>query len=289
MDAGTLLAIRKVPIFITNYTAAPNFDAFRNPSGRAATLTLDKTSYQLDFSNVRFKGRDAMTPVTRKRVQIFALPIMLAFFLIEAQASPRSFLYPLQSEHVREAYFLARSHSSDLDAFLNRYVRNFPVPLTGETVQSIEFRTPYELVVQRTLDKQLNYSAQDAQQDFSAHRNLVVVRIVISITPVATQVTSPIQGVQVSGWPTADDELAAERSLDSWYGFHFNVAQEKAIAPKKLTVVGASPPGIDDLTIEHTIDLEFDTSQFSSGTATVEATAPDGKSVRAEFDLDKLK
>lgn len=230
-----------------------------------------------------------MSPLTRKRVQIFALPVLLAFFLMEAQASPRSFLYPLQSEHVREAYFLARSHSSNLDAFLNRYIRNFPVPLTGESVQSIEFRTPYELVVQRTRDKQFSYSAQDAQQDFTANRDLVVVRIVISVTPVATQVTNPIKGVQVSEWPTADDDRTAERALDSWRGFRIKVAQEKPILAKRLTTVDVTPPEVDDLTIERAIDLEFEAAQFSSGTATVEVTGPDGKTVRAEFDLDKLK
>ena len=177
--------------------------------------------------------RRKMKLAKRTSIQILALPALLALCLVQTQALGSFFLYPLQSEHVREAYFLARSMgSSKLDTFLNRYIRNFPVPFIGESVQSIEFRTPYDLVVQRTIEKQFNYSAQDAQQDFAAHRDLVVVRIVISVTPAATQVSSPIKGVKVSGWPTADDDRAAERSLDSWYGFHFKVAQEKAIVPK---------------------------------------------------------
>ena len=186
--------------------------------------------------------------------------------------------------------FLARSpDSTKLAAFLKRYVRNFPVPLSGAAVQSIEFRTPYDLIVQRTLEKQFNYSAQDAQQDFAGHRDLVVVRIVISITPTATQVNSPIKGLDVSGWPTAGDDVAAERALDSWYGFHFKIAQEKAIPAKKLTIVDVTPPEADQLTVERAIDLQFDAAQFSPGAATIEVTSPDSKVVRAEFDLDKLK
>ena len=229
-----------------------------------------------------------MKRARRTRIQFFALAAVLALCLIQTQASPQTFLYPSQSEHVREAYFLARSlGSSKLDTFLARYIRNFPVPLTGETVQSIEFRTPYELVVQRTREKQFSYSAQDAQQDFSAHRDLVVVRIVISVTPVATPVANQIKGVQFSEWPTVEDDRAAERSLDSWRGFRFKVAQEKPLVAKKLTTVDVTPPEVDDLTIERAIDLEFDAAQFSSGTATVEAIGQDGKTVRAEFDLDK--
>jgi len=231
-----------------------------------------------------------MNPARRTRIRILALFALLVLCLLQTQARGIFFLHPLQSEHVRDAYFLARStDSTKLDAFLNRYIRNFPVPLTGAAVQSIEFRTPYDLVVQRTLEKQFNYSAQDAQQDFAAHRDLVVVRIDISVAPVAAQVTSPIKGVEVSPWPTAEDDRAAERCLDSWFGFHFKVAQEKAIAPKKLTTVGVTPSETDQLTDERAIDLQFDASQFLSGTATVEVTCPDAKIVRAEFDLGKLK
>jgi hypothetical protein len=231
-----------------------------------------------------------MKPARRTRIQILVLAALLSVCFLQTQAHGIFFLYPLQSEHVREAYFLARStDSTKLDAFLNRYIRAFPVPFTGASVESIEFRTPYDLVVQRTLEKQFNYSAQDAQQDFAAHRDLVIVRIVISVAPAATQVTSPIKGVLVSPWPTADDDRAAERTLDSWFGFHFKVAQEKAIAPKKLTTVDVTPPETDQLTVERAIDLQFDTSQFSSGTATVEVASPDAKIVRAEFDLGKLE
>jgi hypothetical protein len=35
--------------------------------------------------------------------------------------------------------------------------------------------------------------------------------------------------------------------------------------------------------------LEFDASQFASGMARVEITAPDQQAFVAEFDLDKLK
>lgn len=231
-----------------------------------------------------------MNPSYRAQIQILALITILILPPIQTRAASQYFLYPLQSEHVREAYFLARSQdSSKLDAFLNRYIHNFPVSLSGASVQSIEFRTPYELVVQRTMGKQFSYSAQDALRDFAAHRDQVVVRVVFNVTPVATQVTAPVKGVRVTPWPTAEDDQAAERSLDSWYGVQFKVAQKKPIAAKKLATANVTLPQSDDLTLQYAIDLEFDAAQFSAGTATIEVTTPDAKTVRADFDLDKMK
>lgn len=231
-----------------------------------------------------------MRPTHRTSIQILALTTILTLPAIQARAIPHYFLYPLQSEHVREAYFLARSQdSAKLDAFLNRYIRNFPVPPSGASVQSIEFRTPYELVVQRTMGKQFNYSAQDAQQDFAAHRDQVVVRLVINVIPTATQVTAPVKGVKVTPWLAAEDNQAAERPLDSWYGFHFKVAQEKSIAAKKLAAADVTLSQSDDLTLQYAIDLEFDAAQFSPSTATIEVTTPDAKTARADFDLAALK
>ena len=132
--------------------------------------------------------------------------------------------------------------SNKLNDFLNRYVRTFPLPVTGLAVQSIEFRTPYELVVQRALERQFNYSAQDAQQDYSAHPDLVVVRVMISFTAGGKQILSPITGTLINGALTATDDPRDAQSLDSWHGFHFKVAQEKTIEPKRRTSANLTPP-----------------------------------------------
>ncbi len=229
-------------------------------------------------------------PSRRARTLILSVSVLFAVCLTQLGASGRLFLFPMQSEHVREAYFLGRSMStSKLDAFLSSYVRIFPIPLTGPSVQSIEFRTPYDLVVQRTMERNFNYSAQDAQRDYSAHPGLVLVHVVVWVTPIATQVAGPIPGVRITNRPTGTENQAAGEFPDSWYGFHFKVAQDKRLEAKKLTSSNLMLFGADEITEAWGIDLEFDAAQFSATPVSIDVTAPDGKTVHAAFDLAKLK
>jgi hypothetical protein len=133
---------------------------------------------------------------------------------------------------------------------------------------------PFYQVVQRTMEKQSSYSAQDAQKDYSAHPDIVVVRLVFSFVPGAKQLVS--------------SAFDAE-SADSWNGFSYEVSQGKPIKPARVTSTNVTPAGSDSYTEEWAVDLEFAPDQFSSGAADVEVTPPNGKTVTAEFDLDKLK
>lgn len=208
------------------------------------------------------------------RIKIGAVALGLCVLVTP---SATAFLYPLQSGQVREAYFLGRTSDSEkLKEFLNRYARHFLPPVKGPHVESIEFRTPYEQVVLRSWERSMGYSAQQAEKDYAAQPVLVVVRVLVYSTP-----TYP-----GPAWRASDaNDQATGRPEDFWPGFRFHIAQEHSIEPKKVSssFLGGRPRGGREVL------LEFDASEFAPGTVTVEVTAPEGQTIHAEFDLDRLK
>ncbi len=206
--------------------------------------------------------------------------------LLAAQGAA-AYDYPLSDHAVREAYFLGRTTNSEkLKKFLERYAKQFPVPPKGPHVAEIEFRTPYEQVVLRSWRNSVGYSSQQAQKDYAAQPDLVVVRVLIYLTPTyAGFITHPSFG----------KGQAFERPEDFWQEFQFRVEQDRVIVPGKIDgrpiynsgargpyrVVGALQ-GAE-------VSLEFSARQFTSRAVHIQVIPPEGRSVEAEFDLADLK
>jgi hypothetical protein len=186
--------------------------------------------------------------------------------------------YPLASEEVREAYFLGRNPEKRL-AFLREYI-HFPAqPDRGPDVHLIELRTPYEQVVLKSQENWANYSAQQAQEDYAAHPNEVLVRISICATQTFSFTTpqSDARPGQSTSW-TPKDYLR---------GFEFRVSQRFPIASQALTVERANL-GCADFD-GFVAFLHFRAEQFNPGNARIVVTTPDGTTVQTEFDLYRLK
>lgn len=188
-----------------------------------------------------------------------------------------AFTYRLSPEQVREAYFLGRDPEKR-QGFFNKYIHFLKLPDRGPDVHLVEFRTPYELVALRSQEHWANYDALDAEEDYAAHRDEVIVRILIWETP--TFYFSPPDGGAQPGrlWPP-----------ESYVrDFKFRVSQDRPIAFKKLTAQEAlqvdpsSFGGFD-------VSLHFDTGQFAPGTVKIEVIAPGGQVFATTFDLDQLK
>src|ERR1700674_4226142 len=183
-----------------------------------------------------------------------------------------AFTYPLQGEYVREAYFLGRTtDGKKFKDFYEQYVRYFPFPARGpyfSYVESFEFRTPYEQVVLRSLQNLSQYSSMEAEKDYQAQPNLVVVRVLISY------------------------KLGYVGALPPASSFKIHVSQPdvSAIEPKKLATESiCSLSGNGDCgAIRFAILLSFDAEQFASGTAKIKIVTPDGQTIKTEFDLDNL-
>jgi hypothetical protein len=183
-----------------------------------------------------------------------------------ASQNATAITYPLQEEHIREAYFLGRTtNSKKLTDFYKQYVHNFPYPDRGpyfSYVESVEFRTPYEQAVLRSQQKLNQYSALEADKDYRAQPNLVVVRVVVSYKNAYVGPRPPTSSFKVS------------------------ISQVDSIEPKKLTTETICAPKCRSA--KYAVLLWFDAEQFTTGTADVKVTTPDGQTLQTEFDLDNL-
>lgn len=212
--------------------------------------------------------------IFRRRIQMSAIAMSLCLVALRGAA----YVHPLSEESLREAYFLGRTtDAAKVANFLGRYVRRFPIPAEGPHVAEIEFRTPYEQVVLRSWQNSIGYSAQQAQQDYSARPDLVVIRVLIYFTPT--------YGLNAA--PTDSKGQAVSRSADFWREFQFRVAQGNDIEPRKTSARpiyrrGGGLGGAE-------VFLEFGASQFVSRTVLVSVTTPSSVTVMTEFDLGHLQ
>ena len=199
------------------------------------------------------------------RVRIGALGLSLCFL---ASQNAVAFDYPLQEEQVREAYFLGRTTDGEkLSDFYKQYVHYFPFPARGpyySYVESVEFRTPYELVVLRSREKLNQYSALEADEDYRAHPNQVVVRVMISF------------------------KLGYAGPIPPTNSFKVRVSQSDPIEPKQFNTEWLCHLWNDCGVTRFAILLWFDAEQFASGAAKIKIMTPDGQILKTEFDLDEL-
>ena len=190
-----------------------------------------------------------------------------------------AFIYPLQPESVREAYFFGRSPDrAKVAEFLGQYMRRFQPRNGGPNVGYIELRTPYEQAVLRSWENQTGYSAQQAQIDYAAQPGIMV------------RVFLYVGGNEAGRIDLYSDSKGRvlDRRENFWQEFRFRVTQERVIEPNKLEgkpIYSRRGKGLGGAEVW----LEFDAAQFVPGMTTVEVTTPDQQAVVAEFNLDKLK
>ena len=203
----------------------------------------------------------------RIRVLVSALCLLLSLNALAFNSS-------LQPEEVQDAYSLGQTTNHEkLAAFINQYEHNFKYPSDNPVayVQSVEFQTPYEQIVLRSL-RTAQYTKFQADEDYRANPGLVIVRVVVSLK---TSYSGPV--------PPADS-------------FKVFVSQTKPIEPRKLTsTVTCDPYSYDSPTFGNCIAymrevlLQFDAEQFAPGRATIKVLLPFGQSMETKYNLDKLK
>lgn len=191
---------------------------------------------------------------------------------------------PLSDQAVREAYFLGQRHDESMARLLNRYTKLLPAPATGPHIDSVTFLTPFALLVQHS-SQQSNYSAQQAAKDHHPDDEIVVIEIQILLTPSYSAVI-PTPTSSRSGSPIGYQF----RPSDFWKDFDTTVFDGKkellgAIATGEPTYVCDDGCVISGAKIR----LEFPASAFTSDSATIEVTPPEGDSVSIDFDLSSLR
>jgi hypothetical protein len=212
----------------------------------------------------------ASPPARAIRIRGFALGLS-ALLSLNALAFNSS----LQPEEVQGAYSLGQTtNHEDLADFINQYEHDFKYPSDNPVAyaQSVEFRTPYEQIVLRTL-RTNGYSKFQADEDYRANPGLVIVRVVVALK---TSYSGPE--------PPADS-------------FQVVVSQASPIEPRKVTgAVLCNPYNWNDnptvancVAYTREILLQFDAEQFAHGRATVQVVLPFGQSMETKYNLDKLK
>jgi hypothetical protein len=218
----------------------------------------------------RIKFGLASPPARAARIQVSVLA-----FCVLLSLNARAFNSSLQPEEVQDAYSLGKtSNHEELADFINQYEHDFKFPSDDSIafVSSVEFQTPYEQTVLRSL-RTTQYSKFQAAEDYQSDPGLAIVRVMVSLK---TGYSGPA--------PPADS-------------FKVVVSQTKPIEPRKTTNTVTCDPynpydyRVTNKCVAYTreILLQFDAEQFAAGRATVTVILPYGQSLETKYYLDKLK
>lgn len=213
--------------------------------------------------------------------------LFMASLLLPSSSS--AFDSPLSDTAVREAYFLGQRHDGSLPRFLEKYIKHLPPPKLGPHISSISFFTPFVQLALFSDHYIGNYSAQQAQLDHRAQKEIV--RIVIEIHLTGRY------GSYIS-FPAANSRSASSTSLilrpsDFWKDFQVQVSvSDQVLSP--ATFQGkpnyfCSHNGGGCVLTGATLELVFPPESFTSDSATLLITPPEGGQVSVEFDLSRLR
>jgi hypothetical protein len=209
---------------------------------------------------------------------------LLALFLL---AGPiLAFNVPLTDESVREAYFLGQRRDDSMAKYLAQYKKTLPAPKTGPQIASVEFLTPFAQLVLRS-SRRANYSAQQATQEHRRDKETVAVNIQVQLTDSYGSFTS-IQ-------PTNSDSATRYKLRPSDFWKDINVAVEQNNQVLEATDLSGEPNYIcaDDggscVLAGATIRLEFPAKLFTSDSADIHVSPPEGPEVTVTFNLTSLR
>ena len=197
-----------------------------------------------------------------------------------------AFNTPLSEQAVREAYFLGQRRDESMATFLNKYTKPLPPPKSGPNISSVTFLTPFALLVEYS-SRQSNYSAQQAALDHKSQDEAVEISIDILLTPSYSAFTTPPTHSR-SGSPLG----IQMRPSDFWKTFKFRVLDgDEEITTDDLT--GQPHYSCSDdggcILSGATVYLRFPAEAFTSDSATIEVTPPEGDRVSVDFDLSSLR
>jgi hypothetical protein len=213
--------------------------------------------------------------------------IIVAILLLASPSLSFAFQSPLSEESIREAYFLGQRHDETFARTLDKYTLHLDPPKTGPYISSVTFFTPFALAVQSSSQHTSGYSAQQAQIDHRNQEESVIVLVQIQFTD-SYGALIPRPTSSRSNSPTG----FALRPYDFWKDFQVEVSSEdKLIRPFSSSGdpnYVCSDNGGCTLT-GATLQFEFLASVFTSDSANIFVTPPEGDPVSVDFDLTTLR
>jgi len=199
---------------------------------------------------------------------------MLAACLLWPPALP-AYIDQLSEMDVLEAYRLGQRHDQDAAKFFKGYEASFPNALQGLRVQHLAIRTPYCAVVVHSFEAGSMYPLRQAVADASERAD--VFEVVVWMDGAANYSISPSDITDLKN--------------RFWGQFDVQLSQEHKIAPRKMRAqpLYAQTGRASTTIIGAQVFVEYDVHDLASALLHIQATDPQGRSVSAEFDLDKLR
>jgi hypothetical protein len=198
----------------------------------------------------------------------------------------------LTAQAIHEAYVLGQRNDKSTGDFLAPYLSQITEPQNGPHIAEIELLTPYAQIVddsRRNVDA--HFSEQQATDNY--HKQAPSVRINVTIMlPAAYPKSAQGQSTQTPP-PATGSEKQAILPENFWQSFKVHLKQNDKDIPSRSvsnqpirsTATNQAPSVLDG----ENVWLAFDVKDVASVATTVEVVTPEGKSIKALFDLKKLR
>jgi hypothetical protein len=247
----------------------------------------DSKRTSLPLSHLTFMIKPLCVPTNRSRGALLLVPLIL--YLV---VCPPSFAYdvPLSAVQIHDAWVLGQRNDQATAEFLAPHIKQtFDTTPDNPHIAEVEVLTPFAQVVDLSRQHPGGYSEQQAERDYHARGDTVLVRVRLMLPSAYPKQES---GPASPSAPTQQQKKAL-RPENFWQNFQFSVTQRgKTLPPRSVQSKPIySAPSKDTLSVLDgaTVRLEFDAKNVSSEPLTVEIVTPDSKTIPATFDLQKLR
>ena len=184
--------------------------------------------------------------------------------------------YQLSATAIREAYFIGLDNGSPRTEFFGRYIHVLSAPKVGPYIAAISILTPFARVVEHS-GSTINYSAQDAVQQFLGKPSVFRVRVDIYLT------------ATYSALLTTERREVRARPSDFWRDFKIKTIQNNREIPLQNLRGQARYANRSGALMGAIVQLEYKPEEIDTSSITIEALAPDGQQIQTTFDLAKLR
>jgi hypothetical protein len=198
----------------------------------------------------------------------------------------------LDAAAIHEAYVLGQRNDKSTGDFLAPYLAQITEPQNDVHIAEIELLTPYAQVVDLSRRKTAEgYSEAQAVADYKRHGNIVTVNVVMML-PSAYPKTAETNAVPTPP-PATGTQKSALKPENFWQNFKFTLKQGGKIIPSRgisnepiySTATNSAPATLDG----ENVWLQYDAKDVGSVETIVEVVTPEGKTIKANFDLKKLR
>ena len=208
--------------------------------------------------------------------------------------SPASNAYEkqLDARAIHEAYILGQRNDKSTGDFLAPYLTQITEVQKDVHIAQIESLTPFAQIVDVSRQKAADgFTEEQAIEYYKTHGNTVNVNVTMML-PSAYPKTAESKEVPTPEPPTGAQKSAL-RPENFWQNFQFNLKQNgKTIPSRRIsnqpiysTATNAAPAV---LTGEN-VWLEYDVKDVASELTSMGVVTPEGKVIKATFDLKKLR